>query len=152
MIVLANITMEDMEDIEEELSNLDKYTNHEQLILLVRESQHMMIYGILPNEDWYQQRSSYLHAYSDLSWKAMSERFYNKDQYIHETAAAIANMLEILLEEWSTSPEFNLATYARVLYEMDRLWRYYHKQYVGDEDDEDIVDIIESMTHMMGSS
>jgi hypothetical protein len=81
----------------------------------------------------------------------MSERFQNKDPYLHETAAAIANMLETLLDEWSVSPVFNLATYARVLYEMDRLWRYYHKQYVGDETDEDIVDIIESMTHMMGS-
>ena len=141
-----------MEDIEEELSELDKYTNHEQLIILVRESQHMMIYGIQPNEDWYQQRAPYLHAYSDLSWKAMSERFHNKDQYLHQTAADIANMLESLLDEWSTTPEFNLATYARALYEMDRLWRYYHKQYVGDETDEDMVDIIESMTHMMNSN
>jgi hypothetical protein len=141
----------EMDDLEEELSELDKYTNHEQLIILVRESQHMMIYGILPNEDWYQQRAPYLHAYSDLSWKAMSERFQNKDPYLHETAGAIADMLETLLEEWSSSPVFNLATYARVLYEMDRLWRYYHTQYVGDETDEDIVDVIEGLTHMMNS-
>jgi len=143
--------MEDIEDIEEELSELDKYTNHEQLILLIRESQNMMIYGIQPNEEWYQQRAPFLHAYSDLSWKAMSERFHNKDSYLHQTAASIAEMLELLLEEWSTSPVFNLATYARVLYEMDRLWRYYKTQYVGDETDEDIVDVIESMTHMMSS-
>jgi len=141
----------EMDEIEEELSELDKYTNHEQLMILVKESQHMMIYGILPNEDWYQQRSTYLHAYSDLSWKAMSERFQNKDPYLHETAGAIANMLETLLDEWSVAPVFNLATYARLLYEMDRLWKYYHTQYVGDETDEDIVDVIEGLTHMMGS-
>jgi hypothetical protein len=140
-----------MEDLEEELSQLEQYDNHGQLIILIKESQHMMIYGIQPNEDWYQQRIPFLYTYSELSWKAMSERFHNKDPYLHQTAGAIASMLETLLDEWSIYPVFNLATYARVLYEMDRLWKYYQTQYVGNETDEEIVDVIESLTHMMGS-
>jgi len=138
-----------MEYLEEELSQLEEYDNHGQLLLLIRESQHMMIYGMEPNEDWYQQRAPFLYTYAELSWKAMSERFHDKDPYLHQTAAAIADMLKSLIDEWSTSPVFNLATYSRVLYEMDRLWRYYKTQYVGNETDEDVVDVIESMTHMM---
>jgi hypothetical protein len=140
-----------MEDLEDELSTLDQYDNHTQLILLNKEIQYMMIYGIQPAESWYQDRIRYVYTYSELGWKNMSTRFHNKDDYLYRQSQLIADMLEALLQEWSTSPEFNRCTYARLLYEMDRLWRYYQTQYVGNETDDKVVDLIEGLTHLMGS-
>ena len=56
--------------------------------------------------------------------------------------------LKQLMAEWDYRPTISLPVYYRVLHDIQDVWRRYQTQYVGEEEDVDIVDVIEQMTHM----
>ena len=56
--------------------------------------------------------------------------------------------LKQLMAEWDYRPTISLPVYYRVLHNIQDVWRRYRAQYVGDEEDEDVVGLIEQMMHV----
>jgi len=140
--------MEDEDSLETSLEHLDELDNLEQLLVLNQEIELIFYHNYDPPDDWYQHRIQKIQAYFDLDWNGMAERFQNKNPMIVEASTHIRHMLYELLEEWSTSPSFNLTVYHRVIKLILELWQFYQTNYIGGEKDEDVIDLIEQMTHM----
>jgi hypothetical protein len=136
------------EPIEIRLSKLDYYDNYKQLEILREEIFYILDNDLQPHEQWYQERITKVHLYMDLGWAKLYSKFINKDDYIYYTAYRIESNINSILEDWSTQPCFNLSTYYQVLEDIDNIWKYYNDKYVGDEDESDIVDLIEDLTHL----
>lgn len=140
--------MEDEDLLETSLEHLDELNNLEQLIILNQEIEMIHYHNYDPPDDWYQHRIQKIQAYFELDWTSMSARFQNKNPMIAEASLHIRHMLYELLEEWSTSPAFNLTVYQRAIKLILELWQFYQANYIGNEKDEDVIDLIEQMTHM----
>jgi hypothetical protein len=136
-------------DTEDALETLDQHDNLTQLLILKREINHILIHNITPQEGWYDERFNYIRTYSQLGWLELAQRFHEKDQFIHDRAIYIGRICDELLEECSTKPNFHLNSYYRLIHEISNIWQYYHSKYVGDEKDEDVIDLIAQMSSMM---
>lgn len=132
-------------DIEYEIERLKEFDNTKQLNILKREIGHIVAHGLMPCEGWYDERFTYINEYSKLGWAEMARRFHGKDQYLHDTAVYIMRLLDELLEERGSKPNFHLPTYHRVIHDIHNIWNYYSQVYMGSEEDTDVVDLIEGM-------
>ncbi len=141
-------TMDTMESAEMQLEELEQHPEATQLQLLVYEIDHFHEHGIQPSTDWYEARFLKIYAYSELHWQDLANQFQHKNDYIYETATKISEMLAYLIEQWGASPIFDLSVYYQLVHSMNELWEHYSTTYVGDEKDEDIVDLIAGMTHL----
>jgi hypothetical protein len=141
--------MASMESIAEQLTQLDQYDNETQLILLNKEIEIILAQNLLPPEAWYHNRIRKIVAYSELDWLGMASRFNGKNQYLHEAAMAIYQGLEKLLDQWSVSLFFAISVYGQVIQEINILWNHYQENYIGNETDSEVIDLIEDLTHMM---
>lgn len=142
----AAATSSDVEDdIEDMLSNLQRYDNEKQLNLLRKEIGHIYVHGITPSEGWYDDRFKNIYDYSKLGWSDLANRFHQKDEFICNTAIQIAREINELLEERSIRPNFPLLTYYNMINNIYNIWHYYKKVFVGDEDDASVIDLIEGM-------
>ena len=112
---------------------------------LRREIAHIITHSLTPSEGWYDERYQYIDLYTKIDWQGMMSRFYKKDQYVYDTAQYILRLLEELIDERGTKPNFNLHTYHRVIHDIQNLWYYYSQVYLGDETDESVIDLIEGM-------
>jgi hypothetical protein len=112
---------------------------------LRHEITHIITYELTPSEGWYDERYEYIAQYSQIDWRGMMTKFHKKDQYIHDTAHYILRLLEELIDERGTKPNFNLHTYHRVIHDIQNLWYYYSQVYLGEETDEGVIDIIQGM-------
>lgn len=157
VVVSDDIEMEqddidmDEEDTEEALTNLEEYDNLAQLTLLKKEIVHMMVHGITPHEGWFDERFKNIRQYAQINWSDLMRKFHGKDEYIHDTALKIIHMCDELVEECSTKPNFHIPTYYRLIHEISNLWQYYQSKYIGAEEDEDVIDLIEGLVHLMKS-
>lgn len=137
-------------DIEEAIDKLDSLDKHTQLIILKKEINHYTIHGIQPSEGWYDERFRIIQTYSSLNWYDLAQKFYGRDDYIHNSAILIMRMCFDLLEECSTKPNFHLKTYYRLLHTISNVWQYYQSNYLETEEhDEDINNLIEGLAQMM---
>jgi hypothetical protein len=132
-------------DIEEELEHLKDYGNEKQLNLLRREIGHIVAHGLQVSEGWYDDRFEFINAYSQLGWSHLAQRFHNKDQYLHDTSIYILHLLDDLLEERGSKPNFHLGTYHSLIHSIYTIWNYYKQVYCADETDTDVMDLIEGM-------
>lgn len=137
-----------MESAEMQLDELQQHPEATQLQLLVYEVEHLHEHGIQPSSDWYEARFLKIYAYSELQWGSLAEQFQHRNPYIYETAVTISQMLAHLVEEWSHCPVFDISIYYQLLHDMNDLWKYYSENYIGDEEDEDVVDLIAGMRHL----
>lgn len=135
-------------DTEEALKNLDNYSNLTQLLLLKSEIDHIVSHNCLPKEDWYNERIKYIRIYSQLNWNDLIQTFYGKDNYMFQMSMKIKNTCEVLLEEASTKPIFNLQLYYNLIHDIHSIWHHYFMKYMGEETDPDMIDLISNMTHM----
>ncbi len=136
------------DDIEMELQELENKDNLTQLQLLNMEIQHIMEHGIQPNQQWYSERFIKIHNYSELDWNSFMQSFLNKNEFIVESACKIMSLLHSLQEEWSCSPIFDLEKYYELLNEIHSVWSYFSENYMGQEDDQDVVDLIIGLKHL----
>ena len=127
------------------LESLDNLT---QLTLLREEIQAILHHQVQPSSSWYTQRIRQIYTYAELNWNGFAADFEGKNAMLHRTALHIQGRLAYLMTEWSCGPDFSLTHYAALLNEIAALWTTYHATYVGNETDEDVLDIIQSMTHM----
>lgn len=130
------------------LSQKGAFNNYTMLRLLRREIAFIMKHGIQPVDEWYEERSEHIYNYCNINWPALQNKFNNKDHTIYATAKNIEDLLNTLVEELSVSVRFTLVRYYKMIEEIYHVWNYYRELYVGDEDDDNIVDLIESMTHL----
>jgi len=126
-----------------ELQNIKSYTNVQQLDILCREVAYNTIHGITPEDRWYDERFEYIYNYSQLNWEEVASRFKNKDQYVHNTATQIVQLIKRLLEERATTRKFYIPTYHTMLFHIKNLWAYYDTTYIGE--DMDVTNLIEGM-------
>jgi len=52
------------------------------------------------------------------------------------------------MDEWSVSPIFNLSTYYQLIFCIETVITIYQTNYIGNETDEDMADLILSMAHL----
>ena len=123
----------------------DSQENTIMLDQLRREIAHIITYELKPSEGWYDERYQYIDQYAKIDWRGMMTRFYKKDQYIYDTAHYILRLLEELIDERGTKPNFNIQTYHRVIHDIQNLWYYYSQVYMGEETDESVLDLIEGI-------
>ena len=133
-------------DIEWELQHLKTFNNAKQLDLLRREVGHIVAHSLIPSEGWYDDRYEYINKYSTLGWAEMANKYHNKDKYLHDTALYIMRLLDELLEERGTKPNFHIPTYHRVIHSIQSIWNYYSRVYMTGIEDADIMDLIEGMS------
>lgn len=136
------------ESVELSLDHLEALNNYDQLLVLTQEIELIFYHQYDPPDDWYQHRIQKIHTYSEIDWLGMSARFQHKNPMIAEGSMHIHNMLQELLEEWSSSPSFTLSVYHRVLHHILEMWQFYQATYIGKETDDEVIDLIEQMTHM----
>ncbi len=129
-------------DEEEEENNL------EQLHYLTAEAVHMIEHGIQPSEGWYDEHYRYIYRYSTLGWEHLIDRFQYKDNIMASLATTIRSLIQELLDEYSTKPNFNFQNYYTLLCNINNIWRYYSQTYIGSETDSSVVDLIEAMSFL----
>lgn len=123
-------------------------SNLEQLHALQTELTHFVEHGIDPEDEWYISRYYFIELYSTLKWNDFGNSFKDRDDYLYEYSLAIHMMLGELIHEYSTRPTFTFELYCSAINSIAEVWEYYSKTYMGDEEDLDIVDLIESLTFM----
>ena len=122
------------------LHEVDKGT---QLELLRREITYVLQHEIRVDQEWYEARTPFIYSYQTVDWGSVISRFNGKDPHMHLTASNITVLLALLEDQLSVSAYFNLHTYYKLLDEIHHIWTYYKQRYVGNETDEDVVDLIE---------
>lgn len=121
----------------------------DQLTLLRREMAYILEEGLELSEKWFEERAPIVYAYMTVNWAAVSERFENKDSYLHQTANKILELLAELEDQLGTLVYFNIEVYANLLDEIYNILMYYMQTYVGDlNGDADMVDLTESMSFL----
>jgi|APCry1669192010_1035390.scaffolds.fasta_scaffold08677_3 hypothetical protein len=130
------------------LSQKGAFNNFTMLKLLRREITFIIKHGIQPVDEWYEERSEHVYHYCNINWFALQNKFQGKDNAIYMAAKIIEDLLNTLMEELSVSVQFTLLRYYKMIEEIYHVWNYYSELYVGDEEDDNIVDLIESMTHL----
>ena len=137
-------TLNKLERLNERLDDLNR---EDQLALLIHEIEQIIIYNIPLERHWYAQRKRFIYEYAtEIDWLNMSKRFAGKNQYISSTSHDIAQSLDQLIQEWDSHP--SLPMYKRVLNDIQNVWIDYQQNYVGDEDDPVIVNLIEELIYV----
>jgi len=114
-----------------------------QLEELRREIAYILQNRLQPTSEWHEARAPFIYSYQTVDWTGVVKRFDKRDGHMHLTASNILVLLALLEDQLSVSAQFNLHTYYKLLDEIHHIWTYYQKQYVGNETDEDMVDLIE---------
>lgn len=141
-------TADTMESAEMALEELQQHPEATQLEILTYESEHLMEHGIQPSQEWYEARFFKIYQYSELNWHDLARRYHLDNSYLSEKAASISKGLQYLIEEWSASPIFDLSVYYGVLHEMSELWKYYESEYMDENHDTDVSELIANMKHL----
>lgn len=134
-------------DLQDNLDHLDTFNNATQLSLLLQEIKRILRHGSPPPSEWYEARVQKLQAYDTLGWREFANEFHHKNPHLHALGHTIQNRLDQLMEEWNHHHTFHLFVYAAVIEEIRDLWTYYSTTYIGNERDEDVIDLIQAMTH-----
>lgn len=137
-----------MEDIEMQLEELQQHPEAIQLEMLVHESEHLMEHGIQPTHEWFEARFFKIYQYSELNWSDFIDQYKFSNMELSEKANQIFKSLNHLIEEWSVQPVFDLSVYYSVLHEMNELWKYYESEYMDENHDEDVSDLISGLKHL----
>jgi len=141
-------SLDDLMTLESRIAKIHDMSKEDQLELLIHEIKQVIIYNLPLDNGWYTRRMEFIYDYATIGWMEMSERLEGKDPFISNTSRDIMKQLKQLMTEWDYRPTISLPVYYRVLHDIQDVWRRYQAQYVGEEEDEDIVDVIEQMTHM----
>ena len=122
--------------VEQELRALDAELNHmddmdtiDQLELLIKESNIMERYRIVPPIKWYQERINYITAYRRLGWDNIIRDIEGKNVFLYETSVRLIKTIDALLEQWDISTTFSLHHYQYIVYHVHNIWTYYNTHY-----------------------
>ena len=137
-----------MEDIEMKLEELQQHPESTQLEMMTYESEHILEHGVQPSQEWYEERFIKLYQYSELNWSDFAQRYQLDNAYLAEKAQQIQQALGHLIEEWAVSPVFDLSIYYSALHDIMELWKYYESEYIDENHDMDVSDLISGVRHL----
>lgn len=137
-----------MESAEMELEELQQHPEATQLELLMYESEHIMEHGVQPSQEWYEARFLKIYQYSELNWSDFTQQFHARNPSLAEMSHRIQHALAHLVEEWGVSPIFDLSIYYGALHDMNELWKYYSAEYMDEQEDEEVSDLIVGLRHL----
>jgi hypothetical protein len=141
-------SLDDLMTLESKFSTIHDMSNEDKLELLIHEIKQVIIYNLPLDNGWYTKRMEFIYDYATIGWIEMSERLEGKDPFISNTSRDIMAQLKQLMTEWDHRPTISLPVYYRVLHDIQDVWGRYRTQYVGEEEDEDVVGLIEQMTYV----
>jgi hypothetical protein len=141
-------SLDDLMTLESKFATIHDMNNEDKLELLIHEIKQVIIYNLPLDNGWYTKRMEFIYDYATIGWMEMSERLEGKDPYISNTSRDIMTQLKQLMAEWDHRPTISLPVYYRVLHDIQDVWGRYRTQYVGEEEDEDVVGLIEQMTYV----
>ena len=101
-----------------------------------------------PNKDWFRERILKIFEYSGLDWVDLSFKYKETDIFLSEKASKIQQGISYLIHDWSTQPFFDLSVYNTVILGIKELWFYYESNYVDENGDSDISDLISGLKHL----
>lgn len=147
-IIQRKATMENFNAVIQDIDALYKLDKGTQLELLRREITYVLQNELQPTQEWYEARTPLIYNYQTVNWSSVINRFNGKDPHMHLTASNITVLLALLEDQLSVSAYFNLNTYYKLLDEIHHIWTYYRQHYVGDETDEDVIDLVEMVSFL----
>ena len=118
------------------------------LHMLVAESTTLLRESNKPNKDWYQERIVKIFEYSGLDWQELTKRYKDSDVFLSKKAAKIQEGLAYIISDWSTQPVFDLSVYHIVILEINELLDYYENNYIDENHDSDISDLISGLKNL----
>ena len=136
---------EQEEEEEEEEAEEQEESNLEELQRLYNEATQLLINNTPPSEGWYDDHFKYIYKYSELDWRSLAERFRNRDNIMFGLATTINLYIEELMEEYGGKPDFDFNKYYTVICNIMNIWNYYSEKYMGEETDQDIMDLIDGI-------
>jgi hypothetical protein len=118
------------------------------LHMLAAESTRLIRESNKPNKDWFQERIVKIFEYSGLDWVELTTRYKDSDLFLSEKAAKIQEGLAYIISDWSTQPVFDLSVYHIVILDINELWTYYENNYINENQDSDISDLISGLKNL----
>ena len=118
------------------------------LHMLAAESTRLIRESNKPNKDWFQERIVKIFEYSGLDWAELATRYKDSDVFLSEKAAKIQQGLAYIISDWSTQPVFDLSVYHIVILDINELWTYYENNYIDENHDSDISDLISGLKNL----
>ena len=118
------------------------------LQMLVDESNKIIEDEKKPTKDWFRERILKISEYSGLDWVELTLKYKDTDIFVSEKASKIKEGLSYLIHDWSTQPFFDLSVYHTVIIGIKDLWFYYESNYVDENGDTDISDLISGLKHL----
>jgi hypothetical protein len=116
--------------------------------MLAAESTRLIRESNKPNKDWFQERIVKIFEYSGLDWVELTTRYKDSDLFLSEKAAKIQEGLAYIISDWSTQPVFDLSVYHIVILDINELWTYYENNYINENQDSDISDLISGLKNL----
>jgi hypothetical protein len=131
-----------------DMDTLDNHDNTTQLSMLYSEIQYIQHHEFNPPDNWFEERMNKINTYITLDWNSLGEKFERKNKAIYDACKQIVINLELLSQQYSTSPVFHLGLYASTIKMIYDLWNYYSSMYIGTEDDINVIELIEGLMHL----
>lgn len=115
------------------------------LQMLVDESDKIIKESVRPTKDWFCKRMQKIFEYSGLNWAELVQLYKDKDVFLSQKAHKIQEGVSYLIKDWETQLVFDLQIYQIVVTDINQLWSYYEKEYMDENFDIDVCDLISSM-------
>jgi hypothetical protein len=129
-------------------NNNDEPDRLKELYSLYQEADIIFCVDDMPDEDWYSDRYKKIMNYNEINWSHMVTQYNNKDSVMYYGALKIMTLLETLRDEYYGKPEFDLVNYKELLETIIKVWEHFSKNYMDDNNDGDITDLIEGIAFM----
>ena len=118
------------------------------LQMLVNESTKIIQTEHKPNKEWFRERIVKIFDYAGLDWAELAYKYNESDNFLSEKASKIQEGISYLIDDWSTQPVFDLTVYHNVILDINELWVYYESNYIDENYDADISDLISGLKHL----
>ena len=118
------------------------------LQMLVDESTKIIQTENKPTTDWFRERIVKIFEYAGLDWAELAYKYNESDNFLSEKASKIQEGISYLIDDWSTQPVFDLTVYHTVILDINELWVYYESNYIDENYDTDISDLISGLKHL----
>jgi hypothetical protein len=129
-------------------ATLHQHPEAKQLEMLADEACVIRLSGVQPSTMWFQSRMHKIFEYSGLNWAELTQRYMISDPLLSQKANNIQQGIAYLIQDWSTQPLFDFSVYHIVITNMNELWKYYETQYMDENYDIDVSDLISGMKHL----
>lgn len=127
---------------------MSQYNEVKYLHMLVAESTTLLRESNKPNKDWFRELIFKIFEYSGLDWEELTKRYKDSDVFLSKKAAKIQEGIAYIISDWSSQPIFDLSVYHIVILEINELWTYYENNYIDENHDSDISDLISGLKNL----